>query len=166
MSRFKVKFDDKERLKAHLWLLNSCTVKNPAEDHFKNAIQAAQSANIPVVVTGCVPQGAPKDKFVKGLSTVGVQQIDRVVEVVEETLKGNTVKIMGPKVRDSIMYQGAVKGCVCKLRLTDSPEKFRMGRYRDDYRKGELYFIKGCILQCKTWSRIHASECSSVPCRT
>ena len=82
-----------------MWLLNSCTVKNPAEDHFKNAIQAAQSANIPVVVTGCVPQGAPKDKFVKGLSTVGVQQIDRVVEVVEETLKGNTVKIMGPKVR-------------------------------------------------------------------
>lgn len=94
---FKVKFDDKERLKANLWVLNSCTVKNPAEDHFKNAIQAAQSANIPVVVTGCVPQGSPKDKFVKGLSTVGVQQIDRVVEVVEETLKGNTVKIMGPK---------------------------------------------------------------------
>ena len=49
-------------------------------------------------MTGCVPQGAPKDKFVRGLSTVGVQQIDRVVEVVEETLKGNTVKIMGPKV--------------------------------------------------------------------
>ena len=80
-------------------------MKNPAEDHFKNAIQAAQSANIPVVVTGCVPQGAPKDKFVKGLSTVGVQQIDRVVEVVEETLKGNTVKIMGPKVGRSKMYQ-------------------------------------------------------------
>ena len=121
MSLFKVKFDDKERLKAHLWLLNSCTVKNPAEDHFKNAIQAAQSANIPVVVTGCVPQGAPKDKFVKGLSTVGVQQIDRVVEVVEETLKGNTVKIMGPKVRDSIMYHGAGKGCVCRVRLSDGP---------------------------------------------
>ena len=57
------------------------------------------------MVTGCVPQGAPKDKFVKGLSTVGVQQIDRVVEVVEETLKGNTVKIMGPKVRDPKMYR-------------------------------------------------------------
>ena len=95
---FKVSLKDAERLSADLWLLNSCTVKNPAEDHFKNAIQAAQSAEIPVVVAGCVPQGAPKDKFVKGLSTIGVQQIDRVVEVVEETLKGNTVKIMGPKV--------------------------------------------------------------------
>ena len=114
MSLFKVKFDDKERLKAHLWLLNSCTVKNPAEDHFKNAIQAAQSANIPVVVTGCVPQGAPKDKFVKGLSTVGVQQIDRVVEVVEETLKGNTVKIMGPKVGDPKIYQGHIENTIGK----------------------------------------------------
>ena len=98
---FRVSLKDSERLKAQVWLLNSCTVKNPAEDHFKNAIQAAQSADIPVVVAGCVPQGAPKDKFVKGLSTIGVQQIDRVVEVVEETLKGNTVKIMGPKVRFS-----------------------------------------------------------------
>jgi len=94
---FRVSLKDSERLKANVWLLNSCTVKNPAEDHFKNAINAAQSADIPVVVAGCVPQGAPKDKFVKGLSTIGVQQIDRVVEVVEETLKGNTVKIMGPK---------------------------------------------------------------------
>ena len=135
MSLFKVKFDDKERLKAHLWLLNSCTVKNPAEDHFKNAIQAAQSANIPVVVTGCVPQGAPKDKFVKGLSTVGVQQIDRVVEVVEETLKGNTVKIMGPKVGDPKLYQGAgIVRCV-----------FPMGLYRDDHRECALHCIRDRI---------------------
>ena len=67
-------------LKFDLKLLNSCTVKAPAEDHFKNAINAAQKVNIPVVVAGCVPQGAPSDKFVKGLSTIGVQQIDRVVE--------------------------------------------------------------------------------------
>jgi len=37
---FEVKFEDEQRLKCNLWLLNSCTVKNPAEDHFKNAIQA------------------------------------------------------------------------------------------------------------------------------
>lgn len=30
-----------------------------------------------------------------GVSVVGVQQIDRVVEVVEETLKGNTVRLFG-----------------------------------------------------------------------
>lgn len=45
----------------------------------------------PVVVAGCVPQG---DGFIDGLqdvSIIGVTQIDRVVEVVEETLKGNSV---------------------------------------------------------------------------
>lgn len=33
----------------------------------------------------------------KGLSLIGVQQIDRVVEVVEETLKGNHVRLLGQK---------------------------------------------------------------------
>ena len=32
-----------------------------------------------------------------GLSVVGVQQIDRVVEVVEETLKGHAVRLLGKK---------------------------------------------------------------------
>ncbi len=45
----------------------------------------------PVVVAGCVPQGAPQADYIKGLSIIGVQQIDRVVEVVEETLKGNCI---------------------------------------------------------------------------
>lgn len=44
-----------------------------------------------------MPQGAPKTGFLKGLSVIGVQQIDRVVEVVEETLKGNTVRFLGQK---------------------------------------------------------------------
>lgn len=45
----------------------------------------------------CVPQGAPKSSFLQGLSIIGVQQIDRVVEVVEETLKGNTVRFLHQK---------------------------------------------------------------------
>ena len=43
--------DDKNE--ADLWLLNSCTVKTPAEDHFKNEIDDGRSRNIPVVVAGC-----------------------------------------------------------------------------------------------------------------
>lgn len=35
--------------------------------------------------------GAPQSEFLQGLSVVGVQQIDRVVEVVEETLKGEGI---------------------------------------------------------------------------
>ncbi|XP_004924162.1 threonylcarbamoyladenosine tRNA methylthiotransferase [Bombyx mori] len=82
---------------AQLWLLNSCTVKSPAEDHFKNEIELGQSRGIHVVVAGCVPQGAPKSGYLHGLSIVGVQQIDRIVEVVEETLKGHTVRLFGQR---------------------------------------------------------------------
>ncbi|KAG5679570.1 hypothetical protein PVAND_009130 [Polypedilum vanderplanki] len=83
---------------ADLWLLNSCTVKNPSEDTFRNDIQSGLNFGKKVVVAGCVPQGgASKQEYMKGLSIVGVNQIDRVVEVVEETLKGNTVKLLQAK---------------------------------------------------------------------
>lgn len=51
----------------------------------------------PVVVAGCVSQG---DRFIDGLqdvSIIGITQIDRVVEVVEETLKGNSVQLLEKK---------------------------------------------------------------------
>ncbi|NXC32127.1 CDKAL methylthiotransferase, partial [Campylorhamphus procurvoides] len=82
---------------ADLWLLNSCTVKNPAEDHFRNSIRKAQEGNKKVVVAGCVPQAQPRQDYLKGLSIIGVQQIDRVVEVVEETIKGHSVRLLGQK---------------------------------------------------------------------
>jgi len=63
-------------------------VKNPSEDTFRNEIQAGLDIGKHVVVAGCVPQGAPKADYLKGLSVIGVHQIDRVVEVVEESLKG------------------------------------------------------------------------------
>lgn len=74
--------------KAHLVLLNSCTVKGPAEAKFRNQVEMARKNNKFVVIAGCVPQGQPKSSYMDGLSMIGVQQIDRVVEVVEETLKG------------------------------------------------------------------------------
>lgn len=50
---------------AHLWLLNSCTVKTPSEQVLKNQIQSATNKGIPVVVAGCVPQAAPKTPWLK-----------------------------------------------------------------------------------------------------
>ncbi|NWS32276.1 CDKAL methylthiotransferase, partial [Polioptila caerulea] len=82
---------------ADLWLLNSCTVKNPAEDHFRNSIKKAQEEKKKVVLAGCVPQAQPRQEYLKGLSIIGVQQIDRVVEVVEETIKGHSVRLLGQK---------------------------------------------------------------------
>ncbi|EDX07481.1 threonylcarbamoyladenosine tRNA methylthiotransferase [Drosophila simulans] len=82
---------------ADLWLLNSCTVKNPSEDTFRNEIKSGMQNGKYVVVAGCVPQGAPKSDYLNGLSVIGVQQIDRVVEVVEETLKGHSVQLLQNK---------------------------------------------------------------------
>ena len=62
--------DDSEA--ADLWLLNSCTVKNPSEDNFRNAIKKAQELDKHLVVAGCVPQGQPKHQSIKGISVIGV----------------------------------------------------------------------------------------------
>ncbi|CAA2944470.1 threonylcarbamoyladenosine tRNA methylthiotransferase [Olea europaea subsp. europaea] len=47
--------------------------------------------------SGCVPQGCLDLKDLEGLSIVGVRQIDRVVKVVEETLKGHEVRLLTRK---------------------------------------------------------------------
>ena len=82
---------------ADLIILNSCTVKTPSEDHFRNLVLKGLKQNQKVVVAGCVPQSAPKLEYIKNLSLIGVQQIDRVVEVVEETLKDNSVRLLATK---------------------------------------------------------------------
>lgn len=64
-----------DALNADLWLLNSCTVKNPAEDGFKNEIKKARQLGKYIVVAGCVPQGQPRAEFIKGLSVVGVSYL-------------------------------------------------------------------------------------------
>lgn len=59
-----------DKNQADIWLLNSCTVKNPSEDTFRNDIQAAQSKNKHVIVAGCVPQGNSKSDYLKVSSSV------------------------------------------------------------------------------------------------
>lgn len=50
-----------------------------------------------VVVSGCVPQGDRNLKELENISIIGVTQIDRIVEVMEETIKGNTVRLLAKK---------------------------------------------------------------------
>ncbi|KAJ3216981.1 hypothetical protein HK099_005658 [Clydaea vesicula] len=88
---YNVELEDSKKNSCDVWVLNSCTVKGPSEQIFVNEIKKAKSNGIHVVVSGCVPQASPRGNDWDGLSIIGVQQIDRVVEVVEETLKGNTV---------------------------------------------------------------------------
>ncbi|KOB67550.1 CDKAL1-like protein [Operophtera brumata] len=48
--------------------------------------------------------GAPRAAYLQGLSVVGVQQIDRIVEIVEETLKGGASLLL-PKVRKNPLIE-------------------------------------------------------------
>jgi len=54
-----------DKIAANLWLLNSCTVKSPAEDHFRNAILEGRQLGKYIVVAGCVPQAQPKSEYIE-----------------------------------------------------------------------------------------------------
>lgn len=84
-----------EKEEADAWVINSCTVKNPSESAFVHLLRKGVAQSKAVVVSGCVPQADKKMKALDGVSVIGVQQIDRVVEVVEEALKGNQVIVIG-----------------------------------------------------------------------
>jgi threonylcarbamoyladenosine tRNA methylthiotransferase CDKAL1 len=60
-------------------------------------VKSAKDAKKPVIVSGCVPQGDRNIKGLEDVSVIGVTQIDRVVEVVEESLKGHNVKLLAKK---------------------------------------------------------------------
>lgn len=60
-------------------------------------VLSAKGKKKPVIVSGCVPQGDRNIKGLEDVSVIGVTQIDRVVEVVEEALKGHNVKLLAKK---------------------------------------------------------------------
>lgn len=74
-----------------LLLINSCAVKDPAEQKFRHDIRTSK---VPVVVAGCVVQGNPRDALLQEYSGVGVKDIDRIVEVVEATMKGEVKRLV------------------------------------------------------------------------
>lgn len=87
---------------ADLWLINTCTVKSPSQSAMDTLISKCKKVKKSLVVAGCVPQGSRDLKELEGVSIVGVQQIDRVVEVVEETLKGHEVRLLSRKTLPAI----------------------------------------------------------------
>mmetsp|Transcript_73495 Transcript_73495/g.172385 ORF Transcript_73495/g.172385 Transcript_73495/m.172385 type:complete len:467 (-) Transcript_73495:8-1408(-) len=76
-------------------VINSCTVKHPSETRALNLVTNAQQAGKGVVLAGCVPSSNKKlAQTLTGVSLLDVTQLDRIVEVVEETVKGNTVQLL------------------------------------------------------------------------
>ena len=78
---------------ADCYLVNSCTVKNPSEEHFVTLVRRARATGRPVIVAGCVPAGDPSGAEWRDVSVVSVRQIHRVTHVVSEALRGNTVRL-------------------------------------------------------------------------
>jgi threonylcarbamoyladenosine tRNA methylthiotransferase CDKAL1 len=144
-----------ERNEWDVCIINSCTVKNPSQDAFINYVADAKSKGKKVVVSGCVPQG---DRNIKGLedcSMIGVTQIDRIVEVVEETLKGNKVRLLAkkelpsldlPKIRKNEMVEiipintGCLGSCTyCKTKHA----RGKLGSYAPEA------IVKSALKACK-----------------
>eukprot|EP01083_Nonionella_stella_P004812 14020_1 len=94
---YTVIIEEDRRDFADLWLLNSCTVKGPSEVHFLNMVRRAKNRSKYIVAAGCVPQGDKKIDEIQGVSIVGVQQIDKIVDVVKQTFDGNTVQLFAAK---------------------------------------------------------------------
>uniref|UniRef100_A0A0G4GDV1 Threonylcarbamoyladenosine tRNA methylthiotransferase n=1 Tax=Chromera velia CCMP2878 TaxID=1169474 RepID=A0A0G4GDV1_9ALVE len=82
---------------ADVVVLNSCTVKNPSQDAFMTLVKRAEGLQVPVVAAGCVPQADRALPGLENVSVIGVTQIDRITEVVEEALRGNIIRLLGKK---------------------------------------------------------------------
>jgi threonylcarbamoyladenosine tRNA methylthiotransferase CDKAL1 len=119
--------------KAELVLFNTCTVKDNPEKRFFSELAKVLAMKKKVVVAGCVPQAEPGNELLKNISVVGVKNLSKIVEAVEQTAKGNAVEMLGtssnprlnlPKVRKNPVVEiiPLCSGCLgecsyCKTRL-------------------------------------------------
>ncbi|KAI9333664.1 hypothetical protein BDR26DRAFT_840175 [Obelidium mucronatum] len=171
---YSVLFEDSKKDQADLWLLNSCTVKGPSELTFINDIKKGMDAGKKVVVAGCVPQasgtvggsigrGKGKGREWDGLSVVGVQQIDRVVEVVEETLKGNVIRLTkDKKVEVSVDGEDTMTGEMEGVQRSSGKKRKAGGAKLDLPKVRRNPFVEiipintGCLNQCTYCKTKHA----------
>eukprot|EP01084_Bolivina_argentea_P166605 289221_1 len=132
---------------ADLWLLNSCTVKGPSQEHFISFVKKGKLKGKLIIAAGCVPQGDKKLNIINNISIIGVQQIDRVVDVVKETFRGNIVKLFNEKKIQNIDGKNKRKDGGAKLNLPK-------------IRKNKLIEIipinTGCLNQCTYCKTKHA----------
>jgi len=79
---------------AYVILFNTCTVKGPTETVFFRHLSSIKEKypNKIIIIAGCIAQSDPEK--LKGFPIIGTNQIHRVVEVVEESLHENTVRLL------------------------------------------------------------------------
>lgn len=63
--------DDNQQDAADLWLINTCTVKNPSQAAMSTLVARGKALDKRLVVCGCVPQGDKKVPELQELSMLG-----------------------------------------------------------------------------------------------
>ncbi len=93
---------------ADVVIVNSCTVKEQAENKLFRSLQRFKDKKI--VVAGCVPQAEKGYQFdrLKGVSLLGTNQLARIGEVAEKTVKGERVVLLAKK-REQRLLQPKVR---------------------------------------------------------
>ncbi|MFH1173982.1 MAG: tRNA (N(6)-L-threonylcarbamoyladenosine(37)-C(2))-methylthiotransferase [archaeon] len=89
---------------ADVVIINSCTVKSKAERKLFTEIERFSKMGKKIVIAGCVPQADRhlSQTVLKDYSIIGTTQLDRIADVVEETLAGNAVHILDRKANDRL----------------------------------------------------------------
>lgn len=79
---------------AYIVIFNTCTVKSPTETAFFKRLKEVEEKeeNKLIIVAGCIAQTAPKK--LKRYPLIGTNQIHKVVEIVEEALNDNIIKLL------------------------------------------------------------------------
>ncbi len=106
---------------AALIIINSCNVKGPTQTFFFNYLEKTKEHKKPIVIAGCIPKTIPAR--VSEFSLIGPGQLDKIVEVVEETLNNTIVAALAeepierlklPKIRKSPIIEiiPISKGCL------------------------------------------------------
>jgi hypothetical protein len=66
--------EDADREAADLWLINTCTVKNPSQAAMSSLLARGRALGKALVVAGCVPQGDRRIPELQDLSLLGVKK--------------------------------------------------------------------------------------------
>ena len=94
-SGFKIVESEDDAL---LVVVNTCIVKEPSQETAISYVKQLKKKGKKVVVAGCLSQALPEK--LNEVSMIGVDQINNIVEVVEETLNGNHVVLIARDKQD------------------------------------------------------------------
>lgn len=140
---------------AHVWLINSCTVKGPSQEHLLTDVRRARAASVPVIVAGCVSQAHPELEPLAGLSMIGVEQIDRVVEVVGLALQGHAVRLLARRTGAAASAAGGGDGDAPTVGPTGLPS-LELPKVRRNALVEVVPCNVGCLGSCTYCKTVHA----------